>query len=225
MQTGHLGLGALSIALVACASLGLANPDEHSYLDARYHGGTEAAQLATSPVTLEELELLKQTVLWSDEDTRYLRMSRAILEPQVDAILDTWYGFVGSTPHLLQFFANSAGKPDGEYLAKVRARFGAWIGDTADARFDQEWLDYQHEIGLRHHYAKKNRTDGADAVDIVSFRYLIALHVPITTTLEPFLAKGDASPDDVQGMLAAWRKSVLLQVILWSQPYVRDGQF
>ncbi len=215
-----LVVGALALTLAAAPSA-----EDGRYHHARYHaeGGTPA--IARSPVTLEELELLKKTVLLTEDDVRLLRRSRAVLEPQVDEILDTWYGFVGANPHLLASFSNAEGEPDARYLARVRARFGQWILDTADARFDQEWLDYQHEVGLRHHRTRKNATDGADASDQVAFRYLVALHSPITITLEPFLAAGDASPEEVRAMHAAWSKAVLLQVILWSRPYVRDGDF
>lgn len=37
-------------------------------------------------------------------------------------------------------------------------------------------------------------------------------------------SRGDA-PMDVDRMHGAWMKTVLLQVILWSHPYVKDGQF
>ena len=57
----------------------------------------------------------------------------------------------------------------------MRKRFGQWILDTARAEYDQRWLDYQHEIGLRHHRTKKNRTDGAPSTDIVPFRHLFGL--------------------------------------------------
>jgi hypothetical protein len=184
------------------------------------------AQVARSPVSLEELDLIQQTLLYTDDDARALQTSYEILKDQTDAILDVWYGFVGSHPHLLQYFTrNSDGQPDGAYLAAVRKRFGQWILDTASARYDQAWLDYQHEIGLRHHTAKKNATDGADASDIVHFRYLLPLVYPITATLRPFLAKGGHGDEQVERMQQAWLKSVLLQVTLWCHPYVKDGQF
>ena len=97
--------------------------------------------------------------------------------------------------------------------------------DTASASYDQAWLDYQYEIGLRHHRSKKNRTDGAAAAAIVPYRYLPLLFYPVTATLKPFLANGGHSPEEVDRMHQAWMKSVLLQVALWSQPYVRDGDF
>ena len=182
--------------------------------------------LAKAPYTLQDLESLKKTLLFTDEDARYLRMSKAILADQTEAILDVWYGFIASTPELVVFFKNhKTGAPDGAYLNAVRKRFCRWIVDTADANYDQAWLDYQYEIGLRHTAPKKNQTDKADSVPSVNFRYLSALTVPVTTTLKPFLAKNGASAADVEKMHAAWVKSVLLQTILWSYPYVRDGSF
>lgn len=182
--------------------------------------------LAKAPYTLADLESMKKSLLFTDEDVRYLRMSKAILADQTEAILDVWYGFVASTPELVVFFKNNkTGAPDGAYLSAVRKRFGQWILDTADANYDQAWLDYQYEIGLRHTSPKKNKTDKADSVPSVNFRYLSALTIPITTTLKPFLAKKGASAADVEKMHAAWVKSVLMQSILWSYPYVRQGRF
>ncbi|MEO6421599.1 MAG: protoglobin domain-containing protein [Candidatus Nitrotoga sp.] len=182
--------------------------------------------VATAPFTLKDLESLKKTLLFTEEDVIYLRKSKEILADQTDAVLDVWYGFVASTPELVEYFKNiKTGKPDGDYLAAVRKRFSQWILDTADANYDQAWLDYQYEIGLRHTKIKKNKTDHVKSVPQVNFRYLPALTIPVTTTLKPFLAKKGASTTDVEKMHAAWVKSVLLQTILWSYPYVREGQF
>jgi hypothetical protein len=181
--------------------------------------------VSRSPVSLGELELLRATLLLGEDDLAALRRSGDLLAPRVEEILDVWYGFVGANPHLLAAFSDPDGQPDQAYLAAVRRRFGRWILDTARAEFDQAWLDYQHEIGLRHHRSGKNRTDGARAADHIPLRYVLALLVPITTTLKPFLADGGATPDEVEAMHQAWVKAVLLQVILWSHPYVRDGDF
>jgi Protoglobin len=182
--------------------------------------------VARSPITLSELELMKKSVLFNDEDVQALRLSHGVVQDQVEAILDVWYGFVGANPHLLaSFTGKSDGKPLGDYLGAVRKRFGQWILDTARAEYDQKWLDYQHEIGLRHHRMKKNRTDGAPSTDIVPFRDLFLLIYPVTFTLKPFLAKKGHSAEEVEKMYAAWVKSCLLQVTLWSYPYVKDGDF
>ncbi len=182
--------------------------------------------LASAPISLDEMGLIQKSLLFSEEDVRYLRMSRGILENRVEEILDVWYGFVGANDHLLASFVDrSTGEPDGAYLAAVRLRFGQWILDTADAEYDQKWLDYQIEIGRRHHTVGKNKTDGANSTPIIQFRYLQALTVPITTTLKPFLEDEGVSADEVEKMHAAWVKSVTLQVILWSHPYINDGEF
>ncbi|RYG01761.1 MAG: protogloblin ApPgb [Chitinophagaceae bacterium] len=191
------------------------------------HGYTYGTtQVAKSPFTLDDLKKLEESMLFNDEDVKYLRMSHDILAPQTDAILDVWYGFVASTPQLVYFFGNkSTGKPDGEYLAKVRARFKMWILQTAEANYDQTWLNYQYEIGLRHYSTKKNKTDNAPSVPIINYRYIPALTIPVITTLKPFLSKTGASAADVEKMNTAWLKSVLLQSILWGQPYMKKGEF
>ncbi len=189
-----------------------------------YTMGTDA--VPRSPVSLGEFELLKATVLFSQDDIAALRQSREVLRPHIEEILDTWYGFVGSQPHLLAAFSSpQTGKPDGAYLAAVRKRFAQWILDTAGANYDQAWLDYQYEIGRRHHRIGKNRTDGATAADHIPLRYVPALAYPVTATLKPFLGRAGHSPAEVERMHQAWIKSVLLQTILWTQPYVRGGEF
>jgi Protoglobin len=188
-----------------------------------YTYGTDA--VPRSPVSLDELQLLQATLLLGEEDRAALRRSGDVLAPQVEAILDVWYGFVGANPHLLAAFTGPDGQPNQTYLAAVRRRFGRWILDTARAEFDQVWLDYQHEIGVRHTRRGKNQTDSVQAADQIPLRYVLALLIPITSTLKPFLAEGGASPDEVEAMYQAWVKAVLLQVILWSQPYVQAGEF
>lgn len=183
-----------------------------------------SADLKKSPVSLDDFSKLKQATLFGDDDVRYLKMSHDILKDQTEQILDVWYGFVGSTPFLLHYFTND-GQPNMDYLGAVRKRFGQWILDTANANYDQNWLNYQYEIGLRHHSTKKNKTDNVKAVPIIHVHYIFALLIPITTTLRPFLEKSGHSRDDVDRMQDAWRKSVLMQVILWSQPYIKEGEF
>jgi hypothetical protein len=178
--------------------------------------------LPRSPVSEEDLRRLEQTVLLTEEDERYLRMAGEVLEDQVEDVLDLWYGFVGSHPHLVHYFAGPDGRPDETYLARVRARFGQWIRDTCARPRDRDWLAYAHEVALRHHRTKKNRTDGVDSVPHIPLRYLIAFIYPITATVREFLGKKGHAPEDVERMHQAWFKSVVLQVALWAVPYAGD---
>lgn len=189
-----------------------------------YTSGTPA--VARAPISMSEFAKLKQAVLFTDEDVKYLKMSYEVLKDQVEDILDVWYGFVGSHDFLVYYFGDkTTGEPIGDYLGAVRKRFGQWILDTAQANYDEDWLAYQFEIGRRHHRDGKNKTDGVNSVDNVSQRYLVAFIVPITTTLKPFLAKKGHSAEDVEKMYLAWLKSVTLQVAIWSYPYVKQGDW
>jgi Protoglobin len=176
--------------------------------------------LSTSPVTLDDLKLLKTTLLWSDEDTNALRRAGEVLAPQVETILDVWYGFVGGNPHLVADFAGADGVPNPDYLGAVRARFAKWIVDLCTQAHDQTWLNWQNEIAIRHHRTKKNVTDNvASTSKEIPMRYLIAFVVPITLTITPFLAKGARTSDELDAMQAAWFKAVTLTVTMWSQPF------
>src|SRR5215218_644159 len=178
---------------------------------AGYEFGTRS--VVRSPLGIEDLDLLKQTVLFGEED-------------QVEDVLDVWYGFVGDHPHLIRYFSDAEGEPDTEYLGRVRGRFGQWILDTCRRPYDQEWLDYQQEIAMRHTRDKKNQTDGAyETPDHIGLRYMVAFIYPITATIKPFLAKRGHSAEEVDKMHQAWFKSVVLQVTLWSYPYVKNGDF
>ncbi len=164
-----------------------------------------SAAVAESPFSLDELAILKQTLLFSEDDVRFLRMAGTVLAPQVDAILDVWYGFVAAHPHLVAYFSTNHGAVIPDYLARVRARFAQWIRDTTQREYDQTWLNYQMEIGLRHHTEKKNQTDGVtDAPVIIPVRYMVGFIVPITLTIKEFLKAGGHSPDEVEQMYAAW---------------------
>lgn len=222
----RFALAALAASLPVSLALEAAPPTKGKTMEKipGYTYGTAA--VPRSPITPAELELMKKAVLFTADDEKALRMSKEVLADQTDAILDVWYGFVASHPHLVHFFGRkSDGQPDAAYLAAVRKRFAQWILDTAEARYDQTWLDYQDEIGRRHTRAAKNRTDGVASVDVVSYRYMPLFVYPITTTLKPFLAKKGHAPEDVERMHQAWVKSVLLQVALWSRPYVPEKDF
>lgn len=187
-----------------------------------YTYGTEAA--ARSPLGAVDLDLLKQSVLFGEEDERALRAAGDVLEDQVEDVLDVWYGFVASHPHLVHYFSDpQTGEALDHYLESVRPRFGQWILDTCRRPYDQDWLDYQEEIALRHTSEKKNKTDDVYSVLEVPLRYLVCFVYPITATMRDFLAKKGASEEEVEAMHQAWFKSVTLQVALWSRPYAGDA--
>ncbi|HQF14505.1 MAG TPA: protoglobin domain-containing protein, partial [Thermogutta sp.] len=108
-----------------------------------YTYGTD--QVSRSPLSMDDLENLKKAVLFGPEDEKYLRLAGEVLADQIENVLDVWYGFVGSHPHLVFYFTDSKGNANSEYLAAVRKRFGQWILDTCNRPYDQTWLDYAQE--------------------------------------------------------------------------------
>jgi hypothetical protein len=191
---------------------------------AGYTYGTES--VAKSPISLQDWDELKKSALFSEEDIFYLRLSHDILVDQVDELLKTWRGIIFDHPHLRAYDENpKTGEVDTEYAKAVGKRFGQWVLDTANAQFDQAWLDYQYEIGLRHHRTKKNKTDGGHTAEHIRARDLIAFSASIVVPMKPYLARKGHSAEVVNRMYDAWWKVMILHVTLWSQPYIRDGDF
>ncbi len=182
-------------------------------------GYTYDQNLPPSPITTDDLALLLSTLLWTDDDAVALARAGRVLAPQVEEILDVWYGYVGSHPHLVVSFNGADGQPSGDYLAAVRGRFGQWIRDLCDRPWDQTWLNYQNEIARRHTDTMGDTDHITSDQTHIPLRYLIAFIWPITATIRPFLANTDTDTDDLDAMHAAWFKAVTLTVALWSQPY------
>lgn len=179
-------------------------------------------EAAPSPVSESELADLMKTVLFTEDDVLALAQAGDVLEDQVGAILDVWYGFVGANPHLLRYFSTPAGDPLPDYLTRVRARFEQWILDTCRRPYDAQWLAYADEIGRRHIAPHKNETDSAPSIPTIPLRHMVALIYPITATIRPFLAKGGHSDSQIERMHQAWFKAVTMQLALWVRPYAID---
>ena len=185
-----------------------------------------APDVAKSPITLDELKDLKASCLFTDEDVVYLRLSYNVLKDQAEDLVAMWRGIIAQHVHLASYsWDRETGKPDKAYGAAVGKRFVQWVLDTARAEYDQEWLDYQYEIGLRHHRQKKNVTDHVRTAPHIRGRDLIGFAAATVAPMRPYLEKGGHSPDVVLRMQEAWWKSMILQVTLWSQPYMNPGDF
>ena len=167
----------------------------------------------TSPVTLDELEDLKRILGFTDRDQQLLLKAGNKIGPQLGELLEHWFGQLGPWIH-----ATFAGPDVDRYSTAAGARFGRGMLDGFTRIYDQEWLDYQQEVGLRHTRAKKNQTDKANSVAVVPFRYLVAAIKVMSEIPDKFLEgiPGEERP----GIRDAWNRSLLLQVALWSRAYM-----
>src|SRR5215472_1509943 len=177
------------------------------------------AEAARSPVSVADLEGLKQSVGFTSRDEEYLRMAGTVLADQTKALVDTWRGIISKIPHLAKHSQGPNGGPVPRYSERSGQRFQQWILDTCLRPYDQDWLNYQQEIALRHTRLKKNATDGVESTPYVPLRDIIAFTAVMNETMKPFLAAKGHSPEDVEQMHSAWRKSLQLQIALWAGPY------
>ena len=183
-----------------------------------YDYGT--AQAAASPLTLEDLERLKAVVGLTEDDAAALRDAAEILAGQADDMVTAYRARLGELPFMIPYSKHPDGTPNSEYAAASKPRFDRWIIDACTRPLDQDWLNYQYEIGLRHTTAKKNQTDNADSLDHIPMRYLLAFTAVVIATARGYLAAGAAPAAHVDRMHAAFTKSVMLHVAVWTRAYV-----
>ncbi|HEX8989611.1 MAG TPA: protoglobin domain-containing protein [Rhodocyclaceae bacterium] len=178
--------------------------------------------IARSPVGMAELTLLERAASLTDEDDRWLRSAAAILQDRTGEIVSAWREVIAANPHLARFYGSKDGVIDPDYKARVAERFKQWIRDVCLRPRNEVWLDYQHEIGLRHTFPRKNVVDDAIALPHIPLRYLIAFTATINDRMWPFLL--DAAPrPEAEAMYRAWCKATILAVALWSRPYVAES--
>ena len=184
--------------------------------------GFGSAEAAESPLSMEDLLHVEQTVGWTSEDEQRLRKHADLFRSQAEQMIESWRAVIARQPHLSQWFAGPDGKPDEEYKAGVKRRFVRWVVDVATRPHDRAWLNYQEEIGLRHTPAKKNKADGGHTPSLVPLRYLLAF-VPVVADVRRFLEAAITDPAELTAVEQAWTKAVHLHVTLWSRPYTREG--
>lgn len=179
------------------------------------------ADVARSPITSGDLELLKQSVGLTDDDQHYLRRAGEVLADQTEKLVERWRSVISSHPHLAQYSKRPDGQPDPHYSHASGLRFQQWILDTCLRPYDQDWLNYQQEIALRHTSVKKNKADKVESIQSIPLRYVVGFAGVINDAeiIKPFLAPKAQSANEVDRMYQAWCKSVLLQIALWTEPY------
>src|SRR5262249_53327487 len=153
------------------------------------HGYTYGTGGATrSPLSLEELRRLKEVAWLTAEDEQALREAAEILAPQAGEMVTFYRARLGELPWMAGYSGHPDGTPNPEYGAASKLRFDRWIVDVCTRPLDQDWLDQQHEIGLRHTHLKKNRTDDADSLDHIPMRYVLAFTGVVIASARRFLA-------------------------------------
>jgi hypothetical protein len=188
-----------------------------------YSYGT--AEVPRSSVSVEDLESLKVSAGFTDKDERYLRLAGEVLADQVEQVVHHWRsGIIASIPKLARHSCTPEGNPIPEYLAASNLRFQRWILDTCLRPYDQDWINYQQEIALRHTAAKKNKVDQVRSTPYVPFRDVIAFVAVMNETIKPYLATKGHPAEEVDGMHRAWVKSMQMQIALWVGPYTNERQ-
>jgi hypothetical protein len=183
--------------------------------------GYDYGRSARSPLSVNDMREIEQTVGWNDEDVATLQAHKDIFLSCAEQMVDSWRAVIASHPHLVKWFFNPSGERDAEYATKVKARFVQWVIDVCLRPHDRAWLDYQEEIGLRHTPQKKNQTDGRQTPPLVPLRYLLAFVPVVAIGARKFFLQAGLRGQDLDKLEQAWLKAVILHVTLWTRPYTQ----
>ena len=184
-----------------------------------------SAEVKLSNVSLADLEHLKLSTGFTERDQQALRLAGEVLADQTEPIVHQWRsGIIASIPHLAKHSRTPEGDSIPEYLRRSNLRFEQWIIDTCTKPYDQDWLNYQQEIALRHTAVKKNQTDGVHSTPFVPLSDIVAFVAVMNETIRPYLASKGHAVEDVERMHLAWCKSMQLQMALWVRPYMEASR-
>ena len=179
-----------------------------------------SAEVARSRVSMREWEELRASAGFTEEDERYLRLAGEVLADQTEQIVHHWRNtIIAGIPNLARHSQTPEGNPIPEYLANSNLRFRQWILDTCLRPYDQDWINYQQEIAVRHTALKKNQVDRVRSTPYVPLRDAIAFTAVMNETIKPFLAAKGNPAHEVEKMHRAWCKSIQLQLALWARAY------
>jgi hypothetical protein len=177
-------------------------------------------EVAESSISKRDLQEIKVSAGFTEEDQRYLHLAGEVLTDQTEQIVRHWRsGIIASIPNLARHSRSPEGNALPEYLAASNRRFEQWIVDTCLRPHDQDWINYQQEIALRHTSTKKNKTDDVRSTEYVPLRDVIAFVAVMNETIKPYLAAKGHSSEEVDKMHRAWCKSMQLQMALWVETY------
>lgn len=183
-----------------------------------------APEIAASPITPQHLNDLKTSAGMTGEDEGYLRLAGEVLADQTEAVVAHWRGLIiADIPNLARHSRTPEGDAIPEYAAKSNLRFQQWILDTCLRPYDQDWINYQEEIALRHTSLKKNRVDDVRSTPYVPLRDILAFVAVMNETIKPYLATKGHAADEVDGMHRAWCKSLQMQTAIWARVYMNIG--
>ena len=168
-----------------------------------------------------EVELLLKIGLFSPDDEIALRKGWRVLKGQTDDYLDMVLGMVAAHPALVTALAALRGEEpttDLDGATTARRRFRQWLFETCYFPQEPPWL--------KQLYSEQSPPDSpaeSSPTLLLGLRHVVALAYPLVATVRPFLAANGRDHQEIERMQHAFLKAILLQVILLSKLYVKEG--
>jgi len=89
-----------------------------------------SSKVAKSPITVKELEQLKESAGFTKEDEHWLQVAGEVLKDQTQQLVEKWRGVISAHPHLARYSLRPDGQKNPRYSEASGLRFQQWVLDT-----------------------------------------------------------------------------------------------
>jgi Protoglobin. len=183
-------------------------------------------EVPKAPLTKKDFELLLDSVLWTKEDEENRELLGEIIKENMKEILDKIVSYFGSKEYLIYYFKDRQAQTTiTEYVNNTVDRLAQWLLDICYKPLDENFINYNYLIGIRHTYEGKGKADNVSTVEHIPARYMVTCLFPITVVLKDFIARKVEDPVLTDRLYNTWFKLQVITTALFLIPYTKEGRW
>jgi len=181
-------------------------------------------EVPKAKITIQEFQLMLDSVLWTKEDEENRKILGEIIKENMNDILNAIVNYFGSKEYLLYYFKDKTGTTTvSEYVNNTVDRLAQWLLDLCFRPLDENFINYNYLIGLRHTEIEKGKADNVGTIPHIPLRYMVTCVFPITAVLKSFIEKKVDDPVIVDKLYHTWFKLQVITTALFLIPYTKEG--
>jgi len=185
------------------------------------YGSQEVPKLK---ITKQELEQLLDSALWTNEDEENRKILGEIIKENMNEILNKIVSYFGSREYLIYYFKDKQGVTTiTEYVNNTVDRLAQWLLDICFRPIDENFVNYQYLIGIRHTYDGKGKADNIESIQHIPMRYMITCIFSVTSVLKEYIEKKLEDPKLVDRLYNTWFKLQVITTALFCAHYAKEG--
>ncbi len=182
------------------------------------------AEVPKAPISKEELKLLLDSALWTQEDEENRKIIGEVIKENMSDMLNQIVSYFGSRDYLIYYFKDERGETtETEYVNNTVDRLAQWLLDICFRPIDENFVNYQYLIGIRHTFDGKGKADNVKTIPHIPMRYMITCIFPVTAVIRSFLERKFDDPKIVEKLYDTWFKLQVITTAFFCAHYTKEG--